>query len=125
VLDKLADKLAFWKARLMSRDGRVAYVRAVMAASVVYQLMALDGDPWFLQAMDKLPRAFLWAGKNEANGRKQLLGGLGRRVHTKMPWWARVAQPAPDACRVACPLDFVIVHIPLQRMVGISVHRPG
>jgi hypothetical protein len=36
VLDKLANKLVFWKARLMSREGRVAYVRAVMAASVVY-----------------------------------------------------------------------------------------
>ncbi|KAM0866912.1 hypothetical protein ACQ4PT_042345 [Festuca glaucescens] len=45
VLDKLANKLAFWKARLMTRDGRVAYVRAVMAASVVYQLMAIDVDP--------------------------------------------------------------------------------
>jgi hypothetical protein len=47
-LDKLANKLAFWKARLMSRDGHVAYVRAVMEASVVYHLMALDVDPWFL-----------------------------------------------------------------------------
>ncbi|KAM0931032.1 hypothetical protein ACQ4PT_000540 [Festuca glaucescens] len=34
VLDKLANKLAFWKARLMTRDGRVGYVKAVMAASV-------------------------------------------------------------------------------------------
>jgi hypothetical protein len=46
VLDKPANKLAFWKARLMSRDGRVSYVRVVMAASVVYQLMVLDVDPW-------------------------------------------------------------------------------
>jgi hypothetical protein len=68
ILDKLANKLAFWKARLMSRDGRVAYVRAVMAASVVYQLMALDVDPWFLAAVDKLRRGFLWAGNNEAHG---------------------------------------------------------
>jgi hypothetical protein len=38
-----------------------------MAASVVYQLVALDVDPWFLHAVDKLQRGFLWAGKNEAN----------------------------------------------------------
>ncbi|KAM0899597.1 hypothetical protein ACQ4PT_021197 [Festuca glaucescens] len=68
VLGKLANKLAFWKARLMSRDGHVAYVWAVMASSVVYQLLALDVDPWFLQAVDKLRRKFLWAGKNEAHG---------------------------------------------------------
>ncbi|KAM0913734.1 hypothetical protein ACQ4PT_011963 [Festuca glaucescens] len=88
ILDKLANKLTFWKARLMTRDGRVAYVKMVMAASVVYQLMALDVDPWFLQAVDKLRRGFLWAGKNEANGGNCLvasdavyapkeLGGLG------------------------------------------------
>jgi hypothetical protein len=68
VLNKLANKLAFWKANLMSRDVRVAYVRMVMAASVVYQLMALDVDPWFLQAVGKLRRGFLWAGKDEPNG---------------------------------------------------------
>lgn len=39
-----------------------------MAASVIYQLRALDVEPWFLQAVDKLRRGFLWAGKNEAHG---------------------------------------------------------
>ncbi|KAM0829110.1 hypothetical protein ACQ4PT_067085 [Festuca glaucescens] len=68
VIDKLAAKLAFWKARLMSRDGRVGYVRAVMAASVVYHLMALDVDPWFIKAVDKLRRGFMWAGREEAHG---------------------------------------------------------
>jgi hypothetical protein len=88
ILDKLANKLAFWKARLMSRDGRVAYVRAVMAASIKYQLMVLDADLWFLQAVNKLRSTFLWVGKNEANGGNCLvawdalcapkcLGGLG------------------------------------------------
>jgi hypothetical protein len=32
----LASKLPFWKARLMSREGRLVYVQAVMTAFVVF-----------------------------------------------------------------------------------------
>jgi hypothetical protein len=45
VLDKLAAKLPYWKARLMSREGRAVYVQAVMTSSLVYHLLALDLDP--------------------------------------------------------------------------------
>jgi hypothetical protein len=68
VLDKLARQLAFWKAKLLSKDGRVMFVQAVMTSSVIYHLMALDVDPWFLQAVDKLRRGFLWASKPDARG---------------------------------------------------------
>ncbi|KAM0911565.1 hypothetical protein ACQ4PT_013380 [Festuca glaucescens] len=115
VLDKLAAKVAFWKARLMLWDGRVAYVRAVMAASVVYQLMALDVDPWFLQAVDKLRRGFLWAGKNEAHGGNCLvawdsvcapkhLGGL--ELHN-LRWMH---------ARSASPVDLAVAHRPLKTL---------
>ncbi|KAM0921778.1 hypothetical protein ACQ4PT_006701 [Festuca glaucescens] len=88
VLDKLAAKLPFWKARLMTREGRVVYVQAVMTASVVYHLLALDVDPWFIKAVDKLRRGFLWTGKEDARGgscavawhlvcQPKSLGGLG------------------------------------------------
>jgi hypothetical protein len=88
VLDKLAGKLSFWKAKLLTTDGRVAYVQAVMTASVIYHLMALDVDPWFVQAIDRLRRGFLWAGKVDTRGgcclvawekvcEPKYLGGLG------------------------------------------------
>jgi hypothetical protein len=88
VLDKLARKLAFWKAKLLTKDGRVAFVHAVMTASVIYHLMALDVDPWFIKAVDRLRRGFLWAGKPDARGgcclvawekicQPKHLGGLG------------------------------------------------
>jgi hypothetical protein len=88
VLDKLACKLAFWKAKLLTKDGRVAFVHAVLTASVVYQLMALDVDPWFIRVVDRLRRGFLWAGKHAARGgccliacasicQPKHLGGLG------------------------------------------------
>jgi mannosylglycoprotein endo-beta-mannosidase len=68
ILDKLARKLAFWKAKLLTKDGRVAFVQAVMTASVIYHLMALDVDASFLKAVDRLRRGFLWAGKHDARG---------------------------------------------------------
>jgi hypothetical protein len=48
VIDKLASKLSTWKARLVTMEGRVIYVQVVMTASIIYQLMAIDLDPWFL-----------------------------------------------------------------------------
>jgi hypothetical protein len=44
LLDKLAQKLPFWKARLLTREGRVTYVQVVLTASVIYHLLALDLD---------------------------------------------------------------------------------
>jgi hypothetical protein len=88
VIDRLAAKLPFWKARLLSREGRLVYVQAVLTGSVIYQLMALDLDPWFFKAVDKLRGGFLWAGSADTRGGSCLvawrlvcqpksLGGLG------------------------------------------------
>jgi hypothetical protein len=73
---------------LLSKDGRVAFVQVVLRASIIYQLMALDVEPWFLKAVDKLRRGFLWAGKADMRGgscmvaldvvcQPKHLGGLG------------------------------------------------
>jgi hypothetical protein len=59
VVDKLTSKLSAWKARLLTFEGRATYVQVVMTASIIYQLMALDLEPWFLEAVDKLRRGFL------------------------------------------------------------------
>jgi hypothetical protein len=66
MLNKLAGRLAFWNARLLSREGRVLYIQAMLIASIVYQIRALDVDPWFIKAIYKLRRGFSWAGKEDA-----------------------------------------------------------
>jgi hypothetical protein len=40
----------------MLREERLVYVQLVMTASVVYQLLALDLDPWFMKAVEQLGR---------------------------------------------------------------------
>ncbi|KAM0838004.1 hypothetical protein ACQ4PT_061269 [Festuca glaucescens] len=70
VLDKLAGKLALWKAKLLSKEGRITYVQAIMTGFAIYHLLALDLELWFLQAVDKLHRGFLWVGSHEARGRQ-------------------------------------------------------
>jgi hypothetical protein len=66
-----------------------------MTASVIYHLLALDVDPWFIKAVDKLRRGFLWAGKPDARGgcclvawdqvcQPKHLGGLGLLNLTKL-----------------------------------------
>jgi hypothetical protein len=88
VIDKLAFNLSTWKARLLTMEGRAIYVQVVMTTSIIYQLMAIDLEPWFLQAVDKLRRGFLWAGTRDAHGghcamvwdlvyQPKCLGGLG------------------------------------------------
>ena len=67
-LDKLANKLAMWKARLLTKEGRVLYVQFVLSASVVYHLMALDVDPRFIRAVDRFRRGFLCACREDARG---------------------------------------------------------
>ncbi|KAM0858778.1 hypothetical protein ACQ4PT_047617 [Festuca glaucescens] len=87
-LDKLARRLPFWKARLLTREGCLAYVQTVLTASVIYQLLALDIAPWVLQLIDWMRRGFLWAGREDAQGghclvawhkvcQPKALGGLG------------------------------------------------
>jgi hypothetical protein len=68
VIDKLASKLSSWKARLLTMEGRAIYVQVFMTASIIYQIMAIDLEPWFLQAVDKLRRGVLRADTGDAHG---------------------------------------------------------
>ncbi|KAM0913367.1 hypothetical protein ACQ4PT_012221 [Festuca glaucescens] len=88
--------------------------RQFMSASVVYQLLALDLDPWFIKAVDKLRRGFLWAGSEDAKGgccavawhlvcQPKALGGLGLRnlrlmniaLRTHWLWLQRTCSDKP------------------------------
>jgi hypothetical protein len=96
-IEKIADKLPCWKAALMNRAGRATLVQAVLSAMPVHLLIAINVPKWFIKAVDKIRRGFLWQGKEKANGgcclvawekvlRPLDLGGLGIPNLEVMAW---------------------------------------
>jgi hypothetical protein len=67
-IEKVADKLPGWKADLMNRAGHVTMVRFVLSAILIYLLIAINVPKWFIKAIDKIWKGFLWKGKEQANG---------------------------------------------------------
>jgi hypothetical protein len=96
-IEKVADKLPGWKASQMNRAGRVTMVRFVLSAVPIHLLIAVNVSKWFIKAIDKIRRGFLWKGKDQANGgcclvawekvmRPWDLGGLGILNLEVMTW---------------------------------------
>lgn len=99
LVDQLADKLPTWRASMMPRAGRLALIRAVLAAIPLHQLMVLGLDKRTLKQVNKILRGFLWAGRTDANG---------GHCHVN---WSRVRRPPrlgglgiPDLARTAISL---------------------
>jgi hypothetical protein len=66
-VNKIADRLPNWKARLLNLAGRTTLVRHVLSAIPVYILMAISVPKWVIKSIDKLRRGFLWKGRKNVN----------------------------------------------------------
>ena len=73
-IEKISDKLPGWRAALMTMAGRVTWVSFVLLAIPVYVLIAVNVPKWFLRAIDKIRRAFVWKGREQVNGGACRLG---------------------------------------------------
>jgi hypothetical protein len=87
-VDKVADRLPTWKAKLLTRTGRLVLTKVTLTSLVIYPALALELSPWAIRSIDKLRRASLWRGSEVVSGghclvawktvcRPEKLGGLG------------------------------------------------
>jgi hypothetical protein len=67
---------------MLAHKGRITLINSVITATATYFLTAFPADPWFINKMDKIRRAFLWTPDDEvAKGGKCLVA------------WKRVCAP--------------------------------
>ena len=67
-IEKIANKLPGWKAPLLTLVGRAVLFRVILTDIPIYLLIALNVPKWFIRAIDKIRRNFLWKGRKEVNG---------------------------------------------------------
>lgn len=112
ILDKIGDKLPEWKVALLDKSCRLGLIKVVLTAIPIYLLIALDVPKWFIKAIDKWRRNFLWRGRKDLQEvhcpvawqrvtRPLHLGGLGVHDLQTMAWalrlrWLWLEKTQPD-----------------------------
>ena len=77
LVDKVADALPLWKAKMLTKAGRGVLVKCKLSAIPVHTAMVVAISPWALKCIDKRRRAFLWSGTEEVPGGKCMVGWPG------------------------------------------------
>uniref|UniRef100_A0A453N311 Uncharacterized protein n=1 Tax=Aegilops tauschii subsp. strangulata TaxID=200361 RepID=A0A453N311_AEGTS len=61
-------KLPTWKAHLMNKVGRLAFVKDVLSTIPIHQLLVLAPPKKIIKLLEKIQQGFIWVGRPEAHG---------------------------------------------------------
>jgi len=67
LIEKIGNRLARWKGRLLNRAGRLALVQSVLSSMLTYHLTIFPLAVWARKQIDKIRCSFLWKGDDNAN----------------------------------------------------------
>lgn len=68
ILDHLSKKVAGWKPKLLSLDGRLRLIKSVLMAVPVHFLSVMELPKWAIKEINRKCRGFLWKGQEEVSG---------------------------------------------------------
>lgn len=68
MVDKMADRLPSWQARLLYRARRLELLRTTLLSMLIHAMMALDLPINTITTVNKICRGFLWNGRHKVNG---------------------------------------------------------
>uniref|UniRef100_I1QL40 Reverse transcriptase domain-containing protein n=1 Tax=Oryza glaberrima TaxID=4538 RepID=I1QL40_ORYGL len=68
ILDKLAKKVAGWKPKMLSIDGRLCLIKSMLMALPVHYMSVLQLPRWAIKDIERKCRGFLWKGQEEVSG---------------------------------------------------------
>ena len=118
VFDKVETHMRGWRARLLSRGGRLILLKAVLAAIPIYFMLIFTMPAGVRRRLERIMRSFLWRGSqlDEVQGtiliawstvcRHVTQGGLGisHLQHTNVTllakWVRQMMQPSGDLATV-------------------------
>jgi hypothetical protein len=68
--DKMAGKLVTWDGKNITAAGRGALIKSILTSQTIFHLLPLTIPLGCLASLNKIKRAFLWAGTREISGGK-------------------------------------------------------
>jgi hypothetical protein len=88
LIDRVAAWISAWKGSMLNVAGRTTLVKATLSSIPIHTSITLCLSPWAIDMIDKLRRAFVWAGTDTVTGGRCKVV-WGKDVYAEGARWSR------------------------------------